>query len=238
MSVIAPKSRGLFARIWREVRRVPLIPAKLYRCYILKDKDLIELRRWRRAQGDQTLRLSYPLEIDSVVFDLGGYRGEFAANMHKRYGCTVCLFEPIPRLYSVCAERFAGNSRIRCFDFGLSDRNAALFVDDKDNSTSLVSSAAGADGVAVTLRKMSAFLTEHQVDQIDLIKINIEGGEYDLLTHMVAEGLVARCGLIQIQFHRVVDDAEARREAIRNALRATHTEQWNFPFVWESWALR
>ena len=38
----------------------------------------IRIRPWVAAKGDQSLRLDYDLGRDSVVFDLGGYEGNWA----------------------------------------------------------------------------------------------------------------------------------------------------------------
>ena len=39
--------------------------------------------KWVEDKGDETLRLDYSLTEDSIVFDLGGYRGDFAEAIHK-----------------------------------------------------------------------------------------------------------------------------------------------------------
>lgn len=46
---------------------------------------------------------------------------------------------------------------------------------------------------------------------MDLLKVNIEGGEYDLFDRLLAEGLQTRCRCIL---------------------------EWDYAFVWESWLLR
>jgi hypothetical protein len=68
-----------------------------------------------------------------------------------------------------------------------------------------------------------------------LIKLNIEGGEYPLLTRMINTDIVEKCRDIQVQFHNCVPDAEAMRLQIRNALSRTHFLTYDYPFVWENW---
>lgn len=70
---------------------------------------------------------------------------------------------------------------------------------------------------------------------IDLVKIDIEGGEYDVLPQLIETGLISRIRFLQIQFHRFVDGAVQKRENLREHLRKTHTESWCYPFIWESW---
>jgi hypothetical protein len=79
------------------------------------------------------------------------------------------------------------------------------------------------------------FFHRHSIESVDLVKINIEGGEYDLLDHLIAEGLIERIRDVQVQFHDFVPGAEARRAAIRHGLEATHVVTYDEPFVWENW---
>lgn len=71
--------------------------------------------------------------------------------------------------------------------------------------------------------------------EIALMKINIEGGEYELLEHMLDTGLVSRVCNFQVQFHDFVPDAYPRMLAIQERLRATHELTYYFPFIWENW---
>ncbi len=48
-----------------------------------QQRPLSEIGKWRKANGDGTLRLNYPLTPDSVVFDLGGYVGDWAQQIHN-----------------------------------------------------------------------------------------------------------------------------------------------------------
>jgi hypothetical protein len=58
---------------------------------------------------------------------------------------------------------------------------------------------------------------------VDLMKINIEGGEYELLEHLIARGLTKRIRNIQVQFHEdVMAGAAGRMERIQSRLAETH----------------
>ena len=76
----------MFRGIKRKIRH-------FYRLHILKDEFTVEIARWFKDKGDKTLRLNYPaLNKDSIVFDLGGYFGDYAYEINKKYGCKVYLF--------------------------------------------------------------------------------------------------------------------------------------------------
>jgi hypothetical protein len=110
--------------------------------------------------------------------------------------------------------------------------------DDADASGAFNPASAGRPVEKVRLRAFSDFLAETGLPKVDLLKINIEGGEFPLLEHLIASGLINKVIHLQIQFHDFFPDATARRERIRLLLTRTHVEQWNFPFIWESWKRR
>lgn len=86
-----------------------------------------------------------------------------------------------------------------------------------------------------TVRSIDDIHAELGCDEISLMKVNIEGGEYQLLEKMLSSDLVKNIEYIQIQFHDFVPDAKERRDAIRHSLSKTHVCEWCYEFVWESW---
>ena len=87
----------------------------------------------------------------------------------------------------------------------------------------------------IQLKAMAKVLTELNIEHVDLLKINIEGGEFPLLEYLLNKGLMARIKHLQVQFHDFTEDAVSRRELIRKKLAITHAQEWCYPFVWESW---
>jgi hypothetical protein len=69
------------------------------------------------------------------------------------------------------------------------------------------------------------------------MKINIEGGEFDLLPAAIDSGLIERIKFIQVQFHQFIPNAIENRLQIHKALEKSHRQMWCYDFVWESWAL-
>lgn len=208
-----------------------------YKRVVLKDRFSIEVRRWFRDRGDDTLRLDYPdLGPDSIVFDVGGYRGDFAALIHERYGCRVFVFEPHPAFHRACVDRFAAVEAIQPLNYGLSDIEGSFGLTDSVDGSSFISERKGdLPELECRLRALPDVLEELGVERIGLMKINIEGGEYDLLQSMADRDLFGRVDSLQIQFHDFAEDAVRRREAIQDALSRTHECTWCYDFVWENW---
>jgi FkbM family methyltransferase len=203
------------------------------------------LLAWRDADGDRVLRQEYDLDERSLVFDLGGYEGQWASDIVARYRCETWVFEPVPAFAELIRRRFARNQSVRVFQFGLADRDRTATIELHADASSMMSTSVGGDdghvvGDAVDVRLVDVvgFFEEHAVDRVDLMKLNIEGGEYDLLDRMLGAGLLSRIGDLQVQFHDFVPGAERRMQQIREGLAATHHPTYQFDFVWENWRLK
>jgi hypothetical protein len=90
----------------------------------------------------------------------------------------------------------------------------------------------------IEIKKASSFIRNNKVSRIDLMKINIEGGEYELLEELIKEGLVKSIENIQVQFHDFVPEAYSRMRRIQEALSQTHQLTFQYEFVWENWVLK
>lgn len=209
----------------------------LYRRYIRRGPFLLEVARWFKDKGDETLRLDYLLTEESIVFDIGGYQGDFAAAIHDKYGCKVYVFEPVSGFYKQCMTRFQGNSKIVCLNYGLSSSDALLDIGLAENASSFSSPHATGEMQQVEVRGVVECLRKLDIERIDLMKINIEGGEFEILPAIIRSGDISKVQYLQVQFHNFVNDAIKKRAAIRAQLSATHMEMWNYEFVWESWEL-
>lgn len=147
---------------------------KLFRREVLRDPFLIAVKRWFQDDGDNTLRLDYPLNPDSVVWDLGGYHGDFAAQINQRYGCWIFVFEPMPSFHAQCDARFAGIDNVKCLKFGLSDKAGWFDISESADASSFV--RGNGLGQQAELRPVTDMFAELGVNCVDLLKINIEGG--------------------------------------------------------------
>ena len=82
---------------------------------------------------------------------------------------------------------------------------------------------------------MKDWCERHDVGEVALMKINIEGSEYPLLEHIIDTGLIKHVREFQIQFHDFVPDARARMQEIQRRLMATHRPTWQYRYIWENW---
>lgn len=215
-------------RIWRGITNA-------YRREILRDKPLLAAKRWFADKGDSAHRLNYDLGPESVVVDLGGYIGDFAYEIHSRYESKVHIFEPVPRFYQLCVERFSESPKVVSHCYGLGSKTGSLAISDLADASSLFMTGKEKHHTMVEVRPIVETLNDLGISKIDLLKINIEGGEYDVLQSLISSGWLPRINNLQVQFHTVGSSYEADRNFIRNELAKTHKETWCYYFVWENW---
>ncbi|VTU34033.1 methyltransferase, FkbM family [Variovorax sp. SRS16] len=180
------------------------------------------------------MRLSYPLGSADMVFDLGGFVGDFSAAIHEKYSCTVYLFEPVLSFFAKCQARFASDEKIHCFNYGLSSSPQTLCISLDGDASSIARDTTG-QLETIRLEQFDEFLDQFNIQEVALLKLNIEGGEFDVLEHLIETGKIVRVRHLQVQFHDFARDAIARRNRIRAALARTHRQDWCYHFVWESW---
>jgi FkbM family methyltransferase len=192
-----------------------------------------EYKRWLSDGGDEKLRYDYDLNSDSIIMDIGGYKGQWASDIYARYNCRILVFEPVKSFAVTIEERFKKNPKIEVFGFALGARRRQETLFLSDDASSLYKTT----GIKETIQfeNVSEFFTKHNIKRIDLMKINIEGGEYELMPTILEKGLINKIRHIQIQFHNVGADSEENMKAICRDLSKTHKPSYQYKFVWENW---
>ena len=206
----------------------------------LESEFMLAGNRWFRDDGNNTLRLNYDLNCDSIVFDIGGYKGDFAEEIVRLYDCHVYLFEPSVEFFRIAQARFSANKKVKCFNYGLSDSNCKMMLSNEGNKSSVMDVKSHQTGSQVDIQNFKDVFDREGIEDIDLIKINIEGGEYPLMRHIIKEGLAPRIKNFQVQFHikDFIPNVSSMREDIQHALSETHNLDWCYTFIWENWSLK
>ena len=90
----------------------------------------------------------------------------------------------------------------------------------------------------IEIKSISEFIESNKIQRIDLLKLNIEGGEYDLIEELIDTNWIININDIQVQFHDFVPNATKRLIKLREKLEITHYLTYEYEFVWENWRKR
>ena len=195
-------------------------------------KHMEVLKKWYKANDEGDLRYKYKLDANSIIIDGGAYNGKWAIEMYNRYKCTIHCYEPVKSMFEVlknATSKFPG-IKPYCQALGNNDRQEIIYVN-KDGSSMFNKSSQTEKISVIDINKATN-------KKNSLLKLNVEGSEYEILEKLVENDMLNRFDNLQIQFHRDVPRFNDRRNAIRKALSKTHKEEYNFEFVWESWTLK
>ena len=181
------------------------------------------------------LMANYDLNENSLIFDVGGYKGQGASDLFSMYLSTIYIFEPHTEYAKEIEKRFKKNNKIKIFNFGLSNKKSDNYLYfNNDGSTLFLKNK---QKEKVRLESISNFIKNNNIKKIDLLKLNIEGGEYDALDDLINSGLLNIITNLQVQFHNFFPDAKKKMNEIKNKLSKTHHITYQYEFVMENWQL-
>ncbi len=198
-----------------------------------------EAIRWNKDGGDFALRYNYFLNENSIVFDIGGFKGDFASDLYARMPCKIYIFEPVNEYYLTIKKRFKFNNMIEAFNFGLSNKTESKLIEIKGESSSIFfnnfNNTNNDSKEKINLVDINDFIQEKNIFEIDLMKINIEGGEYNLIKRLLKKNKICNIKYLQVQFHYLNKNSIQEKNQIRKLLKNTHYCQYCYEFVWENW---
>jgi FkbM family methyltransferase len=140
------------------------------------------------------------LRAGMTVLDIGAHHGLYTLLASKRVGAAgrVVAFEPSPRERAQLSRNlkinFCSNVRIEACALGREREQAELFLvnggEDGCNSLRPPIAASGASPLSVAVARLDDWLEENGIARVDFIKLDVEGGERDVLRG--AEKLLGR----------------------------------------------
>ena len=156
----------------------------------------IFLRRVYRVQAD-----------DKVIMDLGANIGVFTLYAARcAPHAKVLSLEPFPSTFGRLVITVRGHNlddRVKCLNFAATGTDGARVMPDASvpsQRRALASAANGEEGTQVTGRTLEALLSENQLPQVDLLKMDIEGSEYEVLLS-TPRSVLARIRRIAMEYH-------------------------------------
>lgn len=185
--------------------------------------------------GGSELLYELPISTNDLVIDAGGFEGEWTSKMLIRYGCRSEVFEPIPDYAEHLKRLFHKNAlvQVHAAALGGSARVTSFSIASDGSSEFLRKS--GVSSIEVGVIDIHAVIQDIGNESIACLKMNIEGGEYEVLERLIDMNQMGRFKSFLIQFHKQPEGWEKRYNKITAQLRETHNLEWCYPMVWEKW---
>ena len=162
--------------------------------------------------------LSLILESDSIntIIDGGASIGDISQKLSYMFPCsTVYAIEPYPAFHTNLEKIASENKKIQAVKIALSDKNGSevLKINKSEGTNSLLKSSEEGSAIYGDLLKtigeievksqmLDTFLDENSIEQVDLLKLDLQGSELPALTgasKALTEGKI-KCVLCEIMF--------------------------------------
>jgi FkbM family methyltransferase len=123
----------------------------------------------------------------SVIVDAGANVGDVSVNMNYWFpDASVYAFEPVNATYKILAQNVLGIDNIYPVNSGLGAKNEKvnILLSGEHTINSLKITETHPDIVGseeITINRLDTFLTEKNLDHIDILKIDVEGFEFEVL---------------------------------------------------------
>ncbi len=150
----------------------------------------------------------------TVILDIGGNIGIAAVFLATRYPhAKVYTFEPVAENFAILQKNTATLPNVRAFPFGLGVQTGGFDIyasEDPRNLGGFSLYERASEGInagidtsrrtRVEIRRSADVLAENAIAQVDLIKVDTEGAEYDALMS-IGDAMLSRVQWIMGELH-------------------------------------
>ena len=160
------------------------------------------------------------LSINSIVYSIGiGEDVSFDLNIIEKYNCKIFAYDPTPKSVN-WVNKNVSNNNFNFFPRGISqEKGSRLFYLPKDNkhvSGSLEKISTVNEEMAVELEfdTLKNQMIKNNHKKIDLLKMDIEGSEYDVIESILNEKIEIDQILVEFHPHLVQNGREKTKCSI------------------------
>jgi FkbM family methyltransferase len=172
------------------------------------------------------------IDKESTVVDVGlGEDISFSQSLIQAHGCSVHGFDPTPKAIDFVEKQNQKNFFLHKFGLGGTSRTERFFLPNRASNVSgsiALAEHLGAQEISVELLALGALLKRIEAESISLLKIDIEGAEYEFIDSTDFEQLSSRIDVLCIEFHHRWPrfGAVATRKAVKTLERAGFSCIW------------
>lgn len=139
----------------------------------------------------------------SIIYSFGvGDNISFDLEIGKKYNCNVYLFDPTPRSNEWIAKQKLPKN-LHFYPFGLANYDGKAKFNPPKNpnhvSFSLIIPDLNEKTINLDVKKISTIMNELNHNKIDILKMDIEGAEYDVIEDIINSKI--EIAQILVEFH-------------------------------------
>jgi FkbM family methyltransferase len=137
---------------------------------------------------------------DAVIFDVGANIGSYTKQALEICGDGVEIhaFEPSAAAFARLNGQFGGRPNVHLSRAGIGARAGHATLFSREPGSVLASTHGSGDGEEIEIVTLDAYCEARKISRIDLLKLDLEGGELDALRG--AERLLAASAIDLVQF--------------------------------------
>jgi FkbM family methyltransferase len=155
------------------------------------------------------------VEENDVVIDIGFNYGLFSMISLKNNPSKIIAFEPNPKLVSNY-QKFFNHEKIELHQKAVSNKAGIVtFNENNDPGMSTLLSDINTHNINTTYKveliNFYQFIQKNNINQIDYLKVDCEGGEYDIFDSIPNEYLTNQVKKIALEFHHKFEDKKVQK---------------------------
>jgi FkbM family methyltransferase len=193
-------------------------------------QEILDL--WYKNNDVHDFLHRHKLSNESLIVDVGSYKGSWLHHMNKLYGCRCIGVEPVAEFVKE-SVKLEFNNDCQIHHFGLTtDDLLEDYINIDEDASSMFKIQGLETGRKIDLKNAKDFFLSIG-DRIDVLQINCEGMEYSLIPFMIDNDLFKNVNFVQIQFH---DISESSNRAMHHCIDIIEKNgfktKFEYPFVW------
>lgn len=175
--------------------------------------------------------LEWPLTHESVVVEVGGYKGRWSYQIAEQCNPRLYVFEPQPWAAEVCKGVLEGyNARV--FNYALGTHNGTHVMSRWGTDGCGFFDWGAEDEEMGEMRDAVPILNE--LGEIDLMLMNIEGYEHLLIPYLL-DCLISIPIRLMVQFHTFNDGDISSMAATRRYMQEWYDVEWDYGPTLGAW---
>lgn len=169
----------------------------------------------------------------SVVVDVGGYTGGWAYGIAKKYNPYLFIFEPQEWCCDII-EEVLNRYKCRVFRFGLGTTSGTYpvynFRTDGCSFEEVIAGEKRLSNNKLQMVEIGNAFRQIPITRIDVMMVNIEGGEFELIPYMFTQGIFPKQLMFQCHDIYMIND-------LVRVVREYYSNVWDFGTPLSLWRL-